>query len=68
MTPAEYAAAVRAAGVSPDLPVLEQDRRVAKMLLIDPRTARRYRRGEVWVPGPVQVALRCLAKLRKEHT
>lgn len=68
MNTAEYAAAVRAAGVSPDLPVLEQDKEVARLLLVDPRTARRYRRGEVWVPGPVQVALRCLAKLRKEHT
>ncbi len=67
MNTTEYAAAVQAAGVPADLPLLEQDRRAAEMLRIDIRTARRYRRGEVPIPGPVEVALRCLFATRKER-
>ncbi len=68
MTPAAYMAALRAAGVPADLPLLVQDRRAARLLMLDERTTRRYRTGNAPIPGPVQVALRCLASRRKEST
>ena len=67
MTPAAYTAALRAAGVPADLPLLEQDRHAARLLRLDARTTRRYRSGDAKIPGPVQVALHCLASRRKEN-
>lgn len=68
MTVRDYLAALRAMGVPQHLPVLEQDRQAAVLLKIDERTARRYRRGETPIPGPVQVALDCLAGRRKRSS
>lgn len=67
MTAAEYIAALYAAGIPRSLPAHELDQRAADLLKVDDRTARRYRRGETTIPGPVQVALtllRCSPKLR----
>jgi hypothetical protein len=61
MTPQEYISALHAAGIPEGLPVLELDRQAASLLKVDERTARRYRRGEIKIPGPVEVALVCLA-------
>jgi len=65
--PAEYAAALRGAGIPADLPLTEQDALAARLLRVNVRTVRRYRRGETPIPGPVEVALRCLAARRKER-
>lgn len=64
MTPAEYLTALEAAGVAEGLPTKELDRQAAVLLHVDTRTARRYRRGEVTIPGPVR-ALLDLLKVRK---
>lgn len=61
MTAADYIAALHAAGAPPDLGVLALDRFAADLLKIDVRTARRYRSGEIRIPGPVEVALNCLS-------
>lgn len=55
-------AALSAAGINTNLPAGQLDREVSSLLKIDTRTARRYRRGEIAIPGPVQVALECLSK------
>lgn len=65
MRPRAYMAALRAAGIERGLPVQELDQRAAALLKIDERTARRYRRDETPIPGPVEVALAALAKLRR---
>jgi hypothetical protein len=62
MTTEDYLAALRAAGVTAQSN--EADKQAGKLLKIDERTARRYRLGEIGVPGPVQVALRALGALR----
>ena len=36
----------------------------AKALEVDARTVRRWAAGEREIPGPVRVALRCMAQLR----
>ncbi len=61
MTPAAYLTALHAAGIPRGLPITEIDRRAAHLLKVHIRTARRYRLGEIKIPGPVQVALRCLS-------
>lgn len=65
MTPEKYLRLLRGAGVAESLPILEQDREAARLLKINKRTARRYRRGEVIIPGPVAVALRYIRRARK---
>lgn len=62
MTPREYLAALYAAGIAQNLPAGQMDREASALLQIDERTARRYRRGEITIPGPVRVALECLGK------
>lgn len=62
MTPAEYLAALHAAGIPPTIGLMELDDATAVLLRIDRRTARRYRRGEIPIPGPVVVALECLGR------
>ena len=61
MTPTEYLAALYAAGLDRDLPAHELDRQAAALLQVTTRTARRYRSGTTKIPGPVGVALRCIA-------
>lgn len=61
MTPVEYLEALHSAGIPRDIGLNDIDRRAAKMLEIDERTARRYRSGAIQVPGPVKVALTALA-------
>lgn len=65
MTPEQYIDALIAAGIEGGLPTKEMDRRAAELLRVDVRTARRYRRGEVSIPGPARVALELLAKRRR---
>jgi len=36
----------------------------ARQLMVDARTVRRWALGEMQVPGPAIVALRCMARLR----
>lgn len=67
MTAAEYMKALHSAGIARNLPAHELDREAAALLRIDERTARRYRRGETAIPGPVAVALDALKKLRRKH-
>lgn len=62
MNTTEYMAALYAAGVSKGLPAHELDRQAARLIEVDERTARRYRRGETPIPGPVKVALTLMAK------
>jgi hypothetical protein len=63
MTTDQYLAALEAAGI--DLPASAAiDVAAGRLLKIDERTARRYRYGEIAVPGPVQVALIALGELR----
>lgn len=62
MTAAEYLAALAAAGIDTSLPIGQLDREAASLLEIDERTARRYRRGDITIPGPVRVALECLGR------
>lgn len=57
MTPAEYLLALTSAGIAEGLPSKELDRQASAMLSVDVRTARRYRRGEVTIPGPVRALL-----------
>jgi hypothetical protein len=62
VTSREYLAALLRAGIAENLPVLEMDRRAARLLRIDERTARRYRNGESPIPGPVQIALKMMGE------
>jgi hypothetical protein len=64
VTPPVYLAALYAAGLSRSLSFRDLDRQAAALLLVNERTARRYRLGEIDVPGPVEVALRCLVSSR----
>ena len=64
MTAVQYIRALYASGASRELGVLDLDRYAAVILKIDERTARRYRRGEIPVPGPVEVALTALTMNR----
>jgi hypothetical protein len=57
MTPSEYLTALTRAGISEGLPTKELDRQAASLLRVDVRTTRRYRRGEVTIPGPVRALL-----------
>jgi len=45
------------AGIAEGLPTKELDRQASVLLRVDVRTARRYRRGEVGIPGPVTALL-----------
>ena len=58
MSPDEFKAARLAAG-------LHTQQAAATALESDLRTISRWEHGERAVPGPVRVALRCLAKLRE---
>lgn len=62
MTAADYLKALYAAGIPRSLPAHELDRRAAELFKVDERTARRYRRGETAIPGPVKVALKLYAE------
>lgn len=57
MTPEQFKAARIAAG-------LTTQEAVAECMEVDRRTAGRWERGDVPVPGSVKVALRCMARLR----
>ena len=57
MTPDEFRAARLAAG-------LTTQQAAAAALESDLRTVRRWENGERGIPGPVRVALRCMARLR----
>jgi DNA-binding transcriptional regulator YiaG len=57
MTPDEFKTARLAAG-------LATQESVAEALEVDRRTVGRWERGDVPIPGPVKVALRCMARLR----
>lgn len=57
MTPSEYLTALLSAGIEDGLPTKELDRQASVLLRVDVRTARRYRRGEVTIPGPVRALL-----------
>ena len=57
MTPAEFKGARADAG-------LPTQQAAAIALESDLRTVRRWENGERAVPGPVRVALRCMARLR----
>ena len=56
MTPDEFRAALAALGLSQVA--------AAKALESDERSVRRWIAGDRKVPGPVRVALRCMARLR----
>jgi hypothetical protein len=60
MTPADYLAALAAAGIDTTQPARMIDMQAGALLAIDDRTARRYRTGEGTVPGPVRIALSLL--------
>jgi DNA-binding transcriptional regulator YiaG len=57
MTPEQFKAARLAAG-------LATQKAAADALESDLRTVRRWENGERAIPGPVRVALRCMAQLR----
>lgn len=61
MTPIDYLSALTKAGIPQGLPSKELDRQASVVLRVDVRTARRYRRGEVSIPGPVKALLEQLA-------
>jgi hypothetical protein len=65
MTPADYLEALHRAGILEDLPTKELDRQASLVLRVDIRTARRYRRGEVSIPGPVTALLGELAARKR---
>lgn len=65
MTPSEYVEALHKAGIPEGLPTKELDRQASVVLRVDVRTARRYRRGEVSIPGPVIALLELLAGRRR---
>jgi hypothetical protein len=67
MTPNDYLAALHAVGIPEGLPSKELDRRASVVLRVDVRTARRYRRGEVSIPGPVVALLELLAARRRKR-
>jgi DNA-binding transcriptional regulator YiaG len=52
----EFRAAIAALGMS--------QRQAAAALEVDERTARKWALGERAIPGPVRVALRCMAAIR----
>lgn len=64
MTRDEYLTALIGAGITEGLPSKELDRQASVLLRVDVRTARRYRRGEVTIPGPVRALLHELARRR----
>lgn len=68
MTGDQYLAALFATGIARDLSAHELDRQAAALLRIDVRTARRYRREETTIPGPVEVALAALRKPNAKRT
>ena len=55
MAPDEFRAAIAALGLSQVA--------AAEALEVDARTVRRWALGEREIPGPVRVALRCMAEL-----
>jgi ribosome-binding protein aMBF1 (putative translation factor) len=57
MTPTEFASAIAALGWS--------QVEAAKQLDVDDRTVRRWAAGDRAIPGPVKVALRCMARLHE---
>jgi len=61
-----YATLLRANGISITLPVLEMDRRVAALLEISPRQARRYR-GMKKVPKQTRVVLALMAEKKQQR-
>jgi DNA-binding transcriptional regulator YiaG len=54
---ADFKAAIAALGLS--------QRAAALALEVDERTVRKWALGERAIPGPVRVALRCMARLRQ---
>lgn len=64
MRASDYIKALYEAGIPRNLPAHELDRQAAELLKVDDRTARRYRRGETSIPGPVEVALTALAQTK----
>jgi hypothetical protein len=68
MTPTEYMTALSVVGILRNLPAHELDRQAAELLKVDERTARRYRRGEQAIPGPVALALNLLVELRSRQS
>ena len=66
MSPERYVSAVYAAGISKKLSLTEFDREAAALLRVDQRTARRYRAGSTSIPGPVEVALEALGRLKRQ--
>jgi len=67
MTPSEYLAALTRVGILDGLPTKELDRRPSVVLRVDIRTARRYRRGEVSIPGPAAALLELLAARKRRR-
>ena len=67
MTPRDYLSALHKAGITDGLPTKELDRQASVILRVDIRTARRYRRGEVSIPGPVAALLDMLATQRQKR-
>jgi hypothetical protein len=68
LTTETYVAALHGAGVAEGLPTKEFDRQAAVLLRVDTRTARRYRRGEVAIPGPVAALLELLGARRRKRS
>lgn len=60
---ADFTTACRLAGVDFAQPARVIDATIAAMLEVEERTARRWRLGMTDAPGPVRVALRCMARL-----
>lgn len=67
MTPSDYLEALIKAGIPEGLPTKELDRQASVLLRVDVRTARRYRRGEVSIPGPVGALLELLAARKRKR-
>lgn len=67
MTPGEYLDALHKAGIPEGLPTKELDRQASVVLRVDVRTARRYRRGEVTIPGPVGALLELMAARKRRR-
>lgn len=67
LTADTYVPALHRAGIAEGLPTKEFDRQAAALLRVDERTARRYRRGEVTIPGPVSALLELLAARQRRR-
>lgn len=67
MSPSDYVAALHKAGAAADSRPEQLDSFANQLLRISKRSSRRYRSGEIVIPGPVQIALIALSRPLSER-